>query len=636
MCGIAGFAGWHLPIAESEARLRAMCNAIVHRGPDDEGRFVAPGVALGMRRLSIIDVANGRQPIANEDGSIQVVLNGEIYNHRELRAKLSRLGHHFATRSDTETIVHLYEDAGDAVVDGLRGMFSFALWDGKRRRLLVARDRVGIKPLYYWEHCEGIAFVSELRSLLAMPGFVARIDPKAIAGYLAFGYVPETACILAGVRKLPPGHLLTWDRERGVSVRRYWSAIREPAEWTEGDAVSELRRLLSESVELHLESDVPLGAFLSGGIDSSTVVALMMRYARQPVRTFSIGFDDPTFDEAPHAARVARELGTVHTELIVRPDADALIEHVVRSFDEPFADSSALPTFLVSQLARQHVTVALSGDGGDELFGGYERYAEVTQLGQLGSAGVRNAIGGVVRRMPHLSPGRNYLLDWSRTRQARYTARVTLPLLRSEGGAARAEVAALLDSRDSLLDDSFAAADTRDFLTQMLLVDFGTYLPGDILTKVDRASMAHSLEARVPLLDHRLIEFAVSLPSSLKLRDGTGKWILRQAIDGLVPRSVLEHPKQGFAVPLRRWFRKELRHRVDSLLRENCAIHEFVDPREVRHLVLEHRVGRRDHSAALWRLMALELWLSLLARGDLARSFTLDDSPELIRAARAG
>ena len=613
-----------------------MCGAIVHRGPDDEGRFVAPGVALGMRRLSIIDVANGRQPIGNEDGSIQVVLNGEIYNHRELRTKLLNLGHRFSTRSDTETIVHLYEDAGEAVVDGLRGMFSFALWDAGRQRLVVARDRVGIKPLYYWEHDGGVAFVSELRSLLAMPGFVARVDPKAIAGYLAFGYVPETACILTGVRKLPPGHLLTWDRELGVSIRRYWSAIRETKEWAEAEAVAELRRLLAESVELHLESDVPLGAFLSGGIDSSTVVALMARQAGQPVRTFSIGFDDPAFDEAPHAARVARELGTVHTELIVRPDADTLIEHVVRAFDEPFADSSALPTFLVSQLARQHVTVALSGDGGDELFGGYERYAEVTQLGQLRSAGVRSAIAGVVRRMPHVSPGRNYLLDWSRTRQARYTARVTLPLLRSEGGAARAEVAALLESRDTLLDDSFAEAESRDFLSQMMLVDFSTYLPGDILTKVDRASMAHSLEARVPLLDHRLIEFAMSLPSSLKLRDGTGKWILREAIKGLVPRSVLEHPKRGFAVPLRRWFRKELRHRVDALLDANCAIHQFVDPRYVRHLVLEHRVGRRDHSAALWRLMTLELWLSLFAGGELARPFTLDDSPDLIRAARAG
>lgn len=636
MCGIAGFVGWSLSLADSEMKLRAMCSAIVHRGPDDEGRFVASRVALGMRRLSIIDVANGRQPIANEDGSIHVVLNGEIYNHRELRAKLTNLGHRFATRSDTETIVHLYEEAGDALVDELRGMFSFALWDAQRQRLVVARDRVGIKPLYYWEHAGGVAFVSELRSLLAMPGFIARVNPKAIAAYLAFGYVPETACILEGVRKLPPGHQLTWDRDLGVSVKRYWTPVRETREWAEEDAVSELRRLLNESVELHLESDVPLGAFLSGGIDSSTVVALMARHARRPVRTFSIGFDDPAFDEAPHAARVARELGTLHTELIVSPNADTLIEHVVRAFDEPFADSSALPTFLVSQLAREHVTVALSGDGGDELFGGYERYAEVTQLGQLGSAGLRSAIGGVVRRMPHVSPGRNYLLDWSRTKQARYTARVTLPLLRSEGGAARAEVAALLESRDSLLDDSFAAAGSRDFLTQMMLVDLGTYLPGDILTKVDRASMAHSLEARVPLLDHRLIEFAVSLPSSFKLRHGTGKWILRQAINGLVPSSVLEHPKQGFAVPLRRWFRKELRHRVDALLRENCAIHEFVNPRDVRHLVLEHTVGRRDHSAAIWRLMTLELWLSLLARGDLARPFSLGDAPALTRAARAG
>ena len=629
MCGIAGFVGWPLSVDASVETLRAMCGAIRHRGPDDEGRFVAPGVALGMRRLSIIDVANGRQPIANEDGSVQVVLNGEIYNHRELRTALSHLGHRFATRSDTEVIVHLYEDLGNRLVDELRGMFSFALWDARRRRLVVARDRVGIKPLYYWEHDVGVAVVSELRSLLAMPGFIARVDPQAIAGYLAFGYVPETSCILMGVRKLAAGHILTWDRESGVSVRRYWSPVRPAEPWTEQEATSELRRLLKESVSLHLESDVPLGAFLSGGVDSSTVVALMAREVGQPVRTFSIGFDDPEFNEAPHAARVARQLGTAHTELIVRPDADALIEQIVRAFDEPFADSSALPTFLVSQLARRHVTVALSGDGGDELFGGYERYAEVTELGEVGPAELRRVIGGVVRRLPQVSLGRNFFLDWSRTRQARYTARMTLPLLRSEGGVTRAKIAALLTARDSLLDDSFAAAESRDFLTQMMLVDVHTYLPGDILTKVDRASMAHSLEARVPLLDHRLVEFAVSLPSSLKLRDGTGKWILRQAVNGLVPRSVLDHPKQGFAVPLRRWFRKELRHRLDGLLSESCAIYEFVDPRDVRHLVLEHTVGRRDHSSALWRLMTLELWLSLLARGELARAYSMDDSSGL-------
>jgi asparagine synthase (glutamine-hydrolysing) len=363
---------------------------------------------------------------------------------------------------------------------------------------------------------------------------------------------------------------------------------------------------------------VPLGAFLSGGVDSSTVVALMTRLMSRRVQTFSIGFEDRRYNEAPDAALVARELGTDHTELILKPDADRLIEDVIRACDEPFADSSALPTLLVSQLARRHVTVALSGDGGDELFGGYTRYADMQRREELGSSLLRGTLGAVARQLPQATFGRNRLLDLSRSRRGRYTATVATPLRPEEGGVARADLSPASDFED-LLDPLFAQAGERDFATQMMLVDIMSYLPGDILTKVDRMSMATSLEARVPLLGSDLVEFAVSVPSSLKMRDGTGKWLLREAVKDLVPDRVLQKPKQGFAVPLGSWFRGELSHRVDALLRKDSPIYAFVDATAVRTLVMEHRVRRRDHSSMVWRLMALDLWLGFLDAGELAK-----------------
>ena len=616
MCGIAGYAGWPRSAETSEAELALMCGAIRHRGPDDEGHHVGHRVALGMRRLSIIDVAGGSQPISNEDGTVHVVFNGEIYNHRALRARLSPR-HVLRSRSDTEVLVHLYEESGADMVDDLRGMFAFAIWDERRARLTVARDRLGIKPLYYWPTGDGVAFASELRSLLALPAFPREVDERAVREYLALGYVPDPSCIFKGVHKLPPGHVLTWSAERGVETRRYWTPVRPEVPVTdEREVVEELRRLLADAVGSHLESDVPLGAFLSGGIDSSTVVAQMKQLSSTRVDTFSIGFEDPAFNEAPHAASVARALGTRHTELIVRPDADALVEQVVRTYDEPFGDSSALPTLLVSQLARRHVTVALSGDGGDELFGGYTRYAELEGRRQL--PGVARAVARAVGvRLPHGALGRNRLLDLGREKRGRYAATVAQALAVGDGGVLR-EVDASL-SLDRLLDRWFEPAADRDFLTQMTLVDLESYLPGDILTKVDRASMSASLEARVPLLDHPLVEFAVALPARFKRRDGTGKWILRQAITGLVPQSVFEQPKRGFAVPLSRWFRGELRHRLDTLVREDRGVYAYVDHESVVRLVREHLAGRRDHSAMLWRVLVLDLWLNALARGELAK-----------------
>ncbi|MEO6529198.1 MAG: asparagine synthase (glutamine-hydrolyzing) [Gemmatimonadaceae bacterium] len=626
MCGITGFAGMPGLEAERESTLRAMCAAIIHRGPNEEGRFQAPRVGLGMRRLSVMDVAMGQQPMGNEDGTVQLVFNGEIYNHRQLRRELIARGHAIATSSDTEVIVHLYEDFGDDLVHSLRGMFAFALWDTRRERLFIARDRVGIKPLYYWEHGGGVAFASELRSLLALPGFPRRVSSEAIAHYLVLGYVPESLCIFDGVRKLPPGHRLTWSEADGVHTNRFWSPLRkERSGITDDQATEELRALLRESVELHLESDVPLGAFLSGGIDSSAVVAQMAQLMPGRVKTFSIGFDEASHNEAPHAALVAREIGTEHTELIVRPDADVLVDSVITGFDEPFGDPSSLPTFLVSQMAREHVTVALSGDGGDELFGGYTRYTELLTRRELPRL-ARRAVARIAEHLPQRTFGRNRLLDLSRTLQGRYTATVATPPGVREGGMLSQALAAQMPPMNALLAAAFSPVAGRDLLAQMTAVDLVTYLPSDILTKVDRMSMSVSLEARVPLLDHHLVEFAAALPSRLKVRDGVGKWILRRAITGLVPDRVLAHPKRGFGVPLERWFREDLSYRLTALQAPNARIRPYVDAGAVQRLIDEHRAGRRDHHHLLWRLLVLEVWLGALDAGRIAQASPLADA----------
>jgi asparagine synthase (glutamine-hydrolysing) len=618
MCGIAGFvrAGGCRP--GDDALLGAMCDAIRHRGPDDDGRRIIGAAALGMRRLSIIDVAGGQQPISNESGDVTVVFNGEIYNYHDLRARLLKAGHRLSTRSDTETLVHLYEDEGDRLVDSLRGMFGFAIWDTRRQRLLLARDRLGIKPLYYWERPDGVSFASELRSFLVDPAFTPRLSEEAIALYLSFGYVPDPHCVFRDVRKLPPGHTMTWSRDDGLSVRRYWSPLRAEMSIEAPEAARELRRILDDAVRSHLESEVPLGAFLSGGIDSSTVVALMARAMDRRVQTFSIGFEEPEYNEAPHAARVAAALGTDHTELIVRPDADQLVEDVIRGFDDPFADSSALPTLLVSHLARERVTVSLSGDGGDELFGGYTRYAEVSGMTAPAPRLLRRLLRGLALMRPPGAKGRAWMLNRVSGSRGRYAGTVASPLPVVEGGVARDALARLRPSLEHVLDPWFDRFGSRDFATQMMLVDLETYLPGDILTKVDRMSMAVSLEARVPILDHHVVEFAMGLPSHLKLQGDTGKRILRDAITGLVPDSVLTRPKQGFAVPLTEWFRGPLKYRIEGLCAPDAAISEWVDINAVRRISEEHVAGRREHPGLIWRLVVLNGWLKALSTGALA------------------
>jgi asparagine synthase (glutamine-hydrolysing) len=627
MCGIAGFAGIQMTHDEATERVRAMCDAIVHRGPDSEGYRVSNGVALGMRRLSIIDVSGGQQPISNEDGSITVVFNGEIYNHNRLRQQLETTGHRFRTRSDTEVLVHLYEDFGPGMVARLHGMFAFAIWDSNAGNLLIARDRTGMKPLHYMVMPEGIVFCSELRSLWRYRSDCLRVSPGAVMQFLAFGYVPDPACIFEGVCKLPPGHLLTWSAQKGTELRRYWTPPypQVPA-MDETEVVATLRAKLDAAVASHLESEVPLGAFLSGGLDSSTVVALMARHASGRVRTFSIGFDEDAYDESAAARVVAAELGTDHTSLVLRPRVEDTFEAIAGLFDEPFADSSAIPTFLVAQLARQSVTVALSGDGGDELFGGYTRYREILGHQRGGWPGLRHLVGVLGRRLPHMVPGRNRLVDLGRSRWGRYAATVVAPLRLDEGGVASMSQAGGSVFVDDQLRDYLSEALGDDFAAAMMRVDLETYLPGDILTKVDRTSMAVSLEARVPLLDVDLVDFVLQIPGTWRVTANESKRLFRRAIRGIVPDSVLARPKRGFEIPLGRWFRGPLRHRVEALRNPSPELRQYVDTRAARRLVSEHMLRRRDHSATLWRLVVLDRWLTALRQGCIGRPPVL---PEL-------
>lgn len=620
MCGIAGFAGVPLGQAESADRIRSMCDAIRHRGPDSAGYFVADGIAMGMRRLSIIDVGGGQQPISNEDDSVTVVFNGEIYNHHELRRELESRGHRFRTHSDTEVLVHLYEDLGSAMVPRLHGMFAFSIWDGRRKTLLIARDHTGMKPLSYLDTGSSLVYGSELRSLWTFHPGRLRVDADTVMRYLAFGYVPEPYSIFAGVKKLPPGHLLTWSAGQAPRVERYWSApVAEPdiAKRDVRELVETLRERLDFAVGSHLESEVPLGAFLSGGLDSSTVVALMCRRAAGRVKTFSIGFAESEFDESAAARAVARELGTQHTELIVKPDVEAMFEAVAAMFDEPFADSSAIPTFLVSQLARQAVTVALSGDGGDELFGGYTRYSRTLS----GGAGAGPLWGKILTAaalcLPHFAPGRGRLLDAGRSRWGRYAATVVQPVRLDEGGVALPANPSGQRHIEAQLAEHIAAQVGEDFAASMMRVDLQTYLPGDILTKVDRTSMAVSLEARVPFLDFDLVDFALRLPGSMRVTANETKRLFRKAIAGIVPTAVQSRPKMGFSIPLEIWFRHQLRHRVEALRQPSLDLREFVDVPAVNRLVFEHVIGRRDHSVMLWRLIVLDNWLAALKRGAL-------------------
>ena len=617
MCGIAGFhllPGHRLAPDQARSVVRAMCDSIVHRGPDDSGDYVDGGCGIGMRRLSIIDLATGHQPIPNEDRTMWIVFNGEIYDFASLRAQLESQGHRFTTHSDTETILHLYEQEG---VDGfakLTGMFAFAIWDGRKRELILARDRFGKKPLFYTRRPEGIYFGSELKCLRAA-GVPLTVDPEALRPYFWFGYMPEPGTPFAGVEKLAPGGWMVHGDNGGVRQGRFW---RMPAPVEKRQATemacptAEVLKVVEDAVRCRLVADVPLGAFLSGGIDSSAVVAIMARLTKEPVKTFTIGFEESEFNELDHARELANQYHTDHHEILVRPDTINLVNRIVRHLDEPLADSAVIPTLVMSDFAAQHVKVALTGDGGDEFFGGYQSFFNIEAHRRFDRipGPVRSMIGSVAALLPYSSYGKNFLRMISRpTAIERYFENNYTPYFLRQR---------LLTPAWMIADDGaflrtgmaqYLLPENTDVLTQAMYFESTANLTCGMLVKVDRMSMAASLEVRCPLLDHRVVELAASLPPELKIRDGKGKYILIQAVKDYFPASLLSRKKMGFGVPLNHWFRTSLKDFLtDHLLSARSRQRGITSPEFVGRLIEEHRTGRRDNSQWLWTLLMLELW----------------------------
>lgn len=618
MCGICGIVSSKgSPDLDAVGRMNG---TLVHRGPDDEGLFERGPVALAARRLSIIDLAHGHQPIANEDGSVVVVQNGEIYNYRELQRELEGAGHRFATDCDTEVLVHLYEEHGDSFVGRLRGMFAIALWDDRRQRLLLARDRFGIKPLYYRLVDGELSFASELKAMLAQPGFSRSIDPEALAAYLAFNSIPAPLTIFSEARKLPQGNLLTWERGE-LQIRRYArpgpEAGAEPRQGSADLLAAELREVLADSVRAHLVADVPVGVLLSGGVDSGGIVALASAAADGPLKTFSIGFEEAGFDELGRARLVAERYGTDHHELILRPDAVELFPKLVEAFDEPFGDSSALPTYLVSELAAGEVKVALSGEGGDELFGGYYTYVADLLAPRIGRLAALAA--PLAERLP--SGDRRVGFDYKAKRFARAAH---LPPLEAHHAwkeiFSPATRAALLGARNPAWDpvdlyrERYAETAGAEALARLQDVDLGIYMVDDLLVKTDRSSMAHSLETRVPFLDRKVAEFAFSLPRPLRVRGFAKKRLLRQALAPLLPQEVVRGRKQGFSVPVAAWLRGPLQPFAREVLASaNLERQGCLDPATVQSVLDRHVAGREDLSRQLWGLIAFTLWFDRYA-----------------------
>jgi asparagine synthase (glutamine-hydrolysing) len=623
MCGICGQVNFTSTEVERADLLR-MCEALVRRGPDGQGVHVAGQAGLAQRRLSVIDLrAEGVAPLSNEDGTVWVTFNGEIYNFRELRTDLEARGHRFRTNTDTEVIVHLYEEHGTGCVSRLHGMFAFAIWDGPRRRLLAARDRLGKKPFLYTETSSTLVFASSIASLRLNPAVGMEPDYRALDDFLTYQYVPSPQTAFKNIRKLQPAHYLLWEHGRGVSVERYWSPPlprRGSSRQDPRDLESEIIQRLSEAVERRLVSDVPLGAFLSGGVDSSAVVGLMTRASRGPVRTFSIRFDEPEFDESRHARAIAERFATEHHEFTVKPNAVAVLPQLVREYGEPFGDSSALPTFYLSQLTRQHVTVALSGDGGDETFAGYDNYGVVSAWNRADRLplGVRrgfdSTIGTLVRQAPATRTARR-LARGSRMLAApvpeRFRLQSSIMKAEEKEAAYSARFRQLLDAHPPANEGPAMAAipDDVDPVDWMMWHDLQYYLPDCLMVKVDVASMAHGLEVRSPFLDHQFVEFAATIPARLKRDAEGGKRILKRALDGLLPGEILHRPKKGFGVPLRRWFGTELVELLRAtVLDERAARRGLIDQRYISRMVDDLTAGRHDWSARLWALLWLELW----------------------------
>lgn len=611
MCGICGIYYSRTGRPAEADLVDRMCRAIVHRGPDDQGVMIDGPLGLGMRRLSIIDLGGGHQPIFNEDGTVGVVFNGEIYNYQELRQELLDRGHHLRTHSDTETLVHLYEDHGPAFVERLNGMFGFALWDAKAKRLMLARDRIGKKPLYYAWTPDGLVFGSEIKCLLESGDVSREIDRQALYHYFCLGYIPHPLSVYQQIRQLPPAGRLIVEGD-GFTVDRYWrlrsqvdrSLVRE-------EVCEKLHALVDDAVRRRMISDVPLGAFLSGGLDSSIVVARMAQHSSQPVKTFHIDFGDPQYSELEYGRAVAQRYGTEHHELVVRPSALEVLDQIVAHHDEPFGDPSSVPTWYVSQLTRQHVTVALAGDGGDESFGGYNRYLDALARRPL-PAWARHSLGALGRMvhgvLPRSAPGRRFFRSIGMAEDEYFAV-----------GAEEMEAREFLSpdylrllngvSTYELLRPQIAAGDHSDRLAPFAHLDAQRYLPDDILVKVDRMSMAHSLEVRAPLLDYRVVELAATLPQNWKISGGDTKVILKDAFRAELPAMVLEPRKRGFSMPLAKWLRGELRPALEEALHDrSLAASGMFNMRELRGLAQEHWSNARDRRGQLWRFLFFARW----------------------------
>jgi asparagine synthase (glutamine-hydrolysing) len=600
------------------AQVHCMCQTIVHRGPDDEGIYAAGHVGLGMRRLSIIDLSGGHQPIHNEDKTIWIVFNGEIYNFPELRRGLIERGHIFYTHSDTEVIVHLYEELGADCVKQLRGMFALALYDEKKQSLLLARDRLGKKPLHYAVHQGRLLFGSEIKTILAVAPELAQTNPEGLLQYFYFGYIPDPRTAFRGIHKLPPGHVLEY-ADGKTKTREFWDV---PAYGTHGamseeECLEELERRLEEAVRIRLISDVPLGALLSGGVDSSIIVALMARVSAQPVKTFSIGFEAEQFNEAEYARLVAKRFGTDHHELVLNPNLEETLTFLSGMLEEPFGDSSMLPTYYVSRMAREHVTVALSGDGGDELFAGYDRYLIAMERRKFDR--IPNWVGRIYRDqvhpwMPTGMYGKNLAWNASLAARDRYLDDVSyLPALHRERSLFSEDFLGMAEQLPDPLEQwqhYYDHAPAKDSLSRLLYLDTKTYLTADILAKVDRMSMATSLEVRVPMLDHEFVEWVAALPVDWKFRVGTRKFILKKLAERLgIPSELLHRRKQGFQLPLVEWMRDSMKDQYLRVLMEPRTLQRgYFKPEAVRALIDEHTRGRRNRSGILWRMLVLELW----------------------------
>jgi asparagine synthase (glutamine-hydrolysing) len=620
MCGICGAVNWRPNAPIDKSLLRYMNGLIAHRGPDDEGYYVDEHAGLAMRRLSIIDLVTGNQPVTNEDKSVWLVFNGEIYNYKSIHDKLLSKGHRFKTKSDTEVIVHAYEEYGVNCPERFNGMFAYALWDRSRKLLLIARDHVGIKPLYYWTDGQEIVFGSELKCVIAHPSVPREIDFSALDQFLTLEYIPSPRTIFKDVKKLPAGHRLIFENGN-LKIEQYWDVPFIDTPKDEKTCVEMLTDLIDDSVNLQLMSDVPLGAFLSGGIDSSTVVAAMSQSSNSPVKTFSIGFDDATYNELPYARAVAARYNTEHHEEILEPDIATLAEKLVNQLDEPFGDFSIFPTYLVSKVAREKVKVVLSGDGGDELFGGYETYIaqDYDRLYQWLPSRIRRSYLPALMALVPPRPEKKGLINKTK----RFVEGAALPsslqhtrwmMFMTEADKSelyKPEFYTSLngDSPSAVMERYFRRMAQADPLAQQQYVDIKTYLVDDILTKVDRMSMAVSLEARVPLLDYRIVEFAVNLPAHMKLYRGQTKRILRQAMAARLPEEVLNKPKQGFSIPLKNWLRGPLKPMMSDLLSERSVRDRgYFESDTVTRWVREHLEGVDNHSHRLWSLMVFELW----------------------------